>query len=539
MKFWGWLRRGSRPNPDVDPASKTPAFTHSPFGTPVLGDRERWLELLLAWTGRRRPLEGRQLRELNELEARWLLATPTHWVAFDEAIRSMDGYRCLVDWPSLELASRRAVDPVHGSLLAILSMAPEGRIRERVALRLGGVRGSPVALIALIQRANDWVPQVRSAAREALLSSVESGELDAWVIALSHLLRLEGTQRSQRDDAGAWFHLLLDRLRDHGFASKGSEVLAANVPDERRGLVAALLRHRLIEVEGVESCLHDPDLGIRVAAAAGLRSLESAADRRRLADLALEDRSHFVRLHALRIRIDEDPDAARDVLTRELGSTNRGLRRFARHHLGSEGADLADLVRRRVEAEPDQVGRGWIAALGELGGPGDRALLAPLRHRGARSRRAMAWEAWSSLDPEGSRDELHDALDPGEPRINKTLMAALNRTQEGPCPDRILAHLRSDRWTQREARVLTRGLERLSDWDRAACELMVSEVEESDGEPAVRRSANDCFARLEVAPWRKPSPKEARRLVDVVDALGHVPPVAAPLIERARAVVDS
>lgn len=549
MKFWGWWRRGPRPSPDVDRAPPVRRAQFSRGRPPVLGDRERWIGLLLAWTGHEKPLKGDQAQELSELEGTLARAGPTRWLAFDKAVRSMNLGQSPIAWDLLEEATLRARGQPHASLLAILSMASMGHVRERIASRLYKVDGNPVALIALILRANDWVPQVRCAARESLSASLQSGVSDAWIIALPHLLRLERSHRCHQDDGGAWYLEILDRLREGGMATWGREVLDAIGLKGRRRLVGDLVRHRLAEVDVLESFLRDPDPGVRAAAVLGIRTLESKEERGRMAVLALEDRFHFVRIHALRVKINDDPEGARELLIRELGAPSPGLRSLARHHLASEGLNIVGAIRERVRLDRDQLGRGWIDALGELGTKGDRDLLAPFRHHGPSQRRAAAWRAWAKLDPEASREELHRAFDPGEPRVNRALVQSLFRTREGPCVDRILNHFRSGSWGGPAAFALVRNLVRLPVWDYLACALWVVDRFGSNWRGRNRFGfkwngrgrfgLRDHCKQLMLEGWRRPSSDEARRILEVAGESEHVPTELLPLIERARAVVDS
>src|ERR1041385_4525609 len=80
-------------------------------------------------------------------------------------------------------------------LLAMSSHA-SGFKRENAVRRLG-MLGNPLALPYLIERANDWVPQVRAAARDALSKLLTAENAEAYVTALPELMHL---QTCLRDD---------------------------------------------------------------------------------------------------------------------------------------------------------------------------------------------------------------------------------------------------------------------------------------------------------------------------------------------------
>ena len=69
-----------------------------------------------------------------------------------------------------------------------------GYRREKAVRRLG-MLGNPLAIPKLIVRANDWVPQVRTAAREAILQLAVHNNAEVFIQCLPELYHLKKCRR--------------------------------------------------------------------------------------------------------------------------------------------------------------------------------------------------------------------------------------------------------------------------------------------------------------------------------------------------------
>jgi len=94
-----------------------------------------------------------------------------------------------------KLGSAFLPQPALDDLVAMSSHA-SGFRRENAVRRLG-MLGNSLAIPHLIVRANDWVPEVRSAAREALSNLPRTGNGEAFVASLPAIMHL---QTCTRDD---------------------------------------------------------------------------------------------------------------------------------------------------------------------------------------------------------------------------------------------------------------------------------------------------------------------------------------------------
>src|ERR1700741_4148225 len=92
-----------------------------------------------------------------------------------------------------KLGSSIFAQPGLEDLLAMSSHA-NGFKRENAVRRLG-MLGNPMAIPSLIVRANDWVPQVRAAARDALSKLLRAGNGEAFVASLPAIMHLQTCTR--------------------------------------------------------------------------------------------------------------------------------------------------------------------------------------------------------------------------------------------------------------------------------------------------------------------------------------------------------
>lgn len=112
------------------------------------------------------------------------LARMTHWekVIRDAMDHARDGW-CL--WPSTLRAE--SADP-HNVLTWLALSDGNGHVRERALRSLAGAASNGFFLSLAIRRLNDWVPEVRAAAREALPALVRAADPEYVADALCAML---------------------------------------------------------------------------------------------------------------------------------------------------------------------------------------------------------------------------------------------------------------------------------------------------------------------------------------------------------------
>jgi len=148
-------------------------------------------------------------------------------------------------------------------LLCILE-GYDGYKRESAARRLG-LLGDPTAIPKLIVRVNDWVPQVRDTAREALLRLLVPENAFVFAENLPQIYHLEHCGRDNHEE-------IIQRVIDFLVLPENKQVLQNAVLSEKpkvaRAAVNLLLQHFSEDMEKtVLNCLQHPDVMVRSIAA--------------------------------------------------------------------------------------------------------------------------------------------------------------------------------------------------------------------------------------------------------------------------------
>ncbi|MFJ2711038.1 HEAT repeat domain-containing protein [Pseudomonas sp. NPDC087346] len=245
-----------------------------------------------------------------------------------------------------------------------LSSHCNGFIREAAVRELCS-HSSPEALVALIQRLNDWVPQVRDLAANGLQSYLSPSHAMSLLAALEPLIALAGQRRVDHSPTLKTARTLLQssEMRDTVYAN----FLA------RQGKTARYLFELLIENQTasdmlLSSALAHRELTVRLMAVSACQALPTA----RAMPLLLEALSRpgakvRVRvLHALLPMLDDPTPVLRNALL-DASPAIRNLARWAapRHNINALVVLTAQL-----NQEPPTGKRDWLGCLGlaaELG----------------------------------------------------------------------------------------------------------------------------------------------------------------------------
>ncbi|NHZ35382.1 hypothetical protein [Massilia rubra] len=279
-----------------------------------------------------------------------------------------------------------------------------GRIRE-TAVRECGTLSDPRVLALLAPRLNDWVPQVRDAAREAMMSLVErlpaaallailprvqhllnAGRTDhrAWVDAYEKALiqvtgvpaLLKGVQDADCHVARASFHL----LRRHGMCT----------PAELVGAIGRNWNDAMLAVQGVRLCMQLPP-----------------DQRNALCRKALGSPFSSVRALALQAMLETDDAESLAAAHAALLDVNGSVRAVAKPFMARHGVDLRDFYRnaaRRPDQNALQV-RTALAGLASLRDPADLAFMQSFITHTSKSVRAEALLTWLQQAP-GDKDDI-------------------------------------------------------------------------------------------------------------------------------------
>ncbi len=206
-------------------------------------------------------------------------------------IRGSDPYR---DWRIREVAAIRQCTSVLD--LSAWMNDYDGYLRE-AAIARAVEWGTPELLPAIAARLNDWVPQVRRAAKSGLLTLVPTMPTTALLAQLPAIDRL---LQAQRDDHTEW----LEKFEDALLAATGPQAIVDGIRSQEIRLARACFRiarqHRLAPpVAIIEDALHSKDICIAIDAVGTIAGL-SEAERHALYLAALASPFGAVRTVALR-----------------------------------------------------------------------------------------------------------------------------------------------------------------------------------------------------------------------------------------------
>jgi hypothetical protein len=344
-----------------------------------------------------------ELRDLvRQMDAR-------QWVRTDEALRSWLRiyYRARSpEWLGGEedVRTLRVPADAEAAVVGLLAAHNSGYIREAAVRRLALVRGGD-EMPPLLLRANDWVPQVRGLALDALRARLVPEYVGAWV---------------------RWLYLVL-RLGGRGSADAGPLVDA----------VMALLRSPE-SAAAVWAGLGPPDRTVR-RTCFGLLERAGGTGLRRLAEESLQSDDVVIRRGAVRVTGALDDESLRAVLPGLVRDPLPSIRRDA---LGMAARRMAaDALPWLRDALLDSVGGVRVEARRALQrlAPMDFAAFyrAEVATGGARLAAAVAGlgETGVEQDVESVRPLLNDPL----PRVRAAAVRAVARLGGTPALPTVLA----------------------------------------------------------------------------------------------------
>lgn len=296
-----------------------------------------------------------------------------------------------------------------------------GYVRE-AAVRRCGQLGQPDLLPIVNERLNDWVPEVREAARQALSELLLTSPKAQLLANLPGMLRLRGG--SGRGDSAQWLATFEARL----IALLGTDVIAEQARHgdivSARACIGLLMRYRLVDTHVLIALIlgRGDDIVLCLEAVQLIGDLPAG---HQPACQALALRSHFgmVRTRALRGLLAQDdatPEARKTAAMRALGDTQSSARYVAREYLGALGVDVRayyrTLLGQAVTARTAQICLAELAALRALG---DTELVRSCAADTRAIVRLAALTAWFKLAAADKDHIAAVALADSAPRVRK------------------------------------------------------------------------------------------------------------------------
>jgi hypothetical protein len=274
-------------------------------------------------------------------------------------------------WPLHAQPDEEAID----AQLFCAGCHRDGRIRERALRLMRGRRGHIATVLALI-RCDDWVPQVRLCAEDALRQIVAADPAALF----AHLDLLFALRARLRMQSGVW-RTLLDPLL---LAPSNAAARWAALDDSRHPLFVCELILRADPAQAEALALHTLQHRDPVVVRWGVRELLhvpglSVSDD--LIALALRHPNAPVRAHALRARARTDDDGYRALLQEFLLDPSASVRSVAAYATRALGLDPRDTWRDTLDHGSAPGTHYALLGLGDRAEAEDLARIAPwLRH---------------------------------------------------------------------------------------------------------------------------------------------------------------
>lgn len=315
-------------------------------------------------------------------------------------MRARESYR---DDPVRQVASCDDLDE-----LKVLLDDRSGYIREAAVGRVVALCCAG-AIPAVMPRLNDFVPQVREAARRAVQTLLPFAGQDDLLACLGYTWRL---RHFSRVDHSAWIADAQAELAGRLSTQQLCEALVSNDPLIARGSFMMLLESELLPRDELLARAIQSSRDILMARQAAQLALSLAGDGRVDAlQLGLRSRFGAVRTLALRGLLDCVPDGTA-IARSALLDRQRSARSLAQHYLRKQGWDVAGYYRALFEAKDASNGVICIAleALSRIGSIDDLSLVLDKARSESSLVRGAVYQAWLKLVPAAKDDIALAAL---------------------------------------------------------------------------------------------------------------------------------
>lgn len=333
--------------------------------------------------------------------------------------------------PSLTPASllaRRARLEIAPSWVALglCTWHPNGYVRE-LAVRWLAAAAADQALPFLVLRVNDWVSQVRDAARQGVESRLSLTHAEALVAALPLVLRLRQLGRARH---GEIVGRTLAVLRDPACLEALIRGLSTSDLRSRSEVYRAAIQNQSVDAAVLLGhALADDGERIRLWASRQLRQHFDLQGWAELADRSSRDRFASVRRDALISFAQRGGSVAIEKLERGLLDENAAVRALAANHLCRQrpGFETAAVYRRELASADPTHARAAILGLGEFGTSDDADIVVRFANHRVGKIRSAAVRSLGRLRPEQCLPLLLSALIDKQRRVSHEAAAALAR----------------------------------------------------------------------------------------------------------------
>lgn len=338
-------------------------------------------------------------------------------------------------------------NPTLGELLA-RSASSNGRVREAAVRQLEHAASHDPARVisALLVRANDWVPNVRLAAREVLAALMTDDHAAAFAFQLDQVFGLRLLARDNHQP-------LIDAIVDFLLLPQNAHALVAALASERRAVVRSAMKlcmtHHLLDDSALLArCLASDDVVLKTEASALLAALPDDQLDAALA-AAINDGAMPLRRAAFGLYLQRRPEQGIPLARRLLFDRHRAIREIAIDVLVKRGQDveapLLAVLRGPASAHGMQCAIGGLLRLGSSALADELPRL--LGHALA-SVRKSALAACAKLQGDGAREVLMAALADPSAGVTKEALRLLTLARLPPTLGELRAVVQSAQGVQ-------------------------------------------------------------------------------------------
>jgi HEAT repeat protein len=391
-----------------------------------------------------------------------LEATTNELVRLDQELRQTSSYSgdYLYAWQKLspdQLDKLERFEDASVSLLGMASFHSNGYVREAAVKRLALIT-SGAELPFLILRVNDWVPNIREAAYDAIRARLEPDYARSFIRNLTLVWRLE---QAGRFDPKPLVQAIYQLLQSGECRTALLESLESDDRFIKRACFKLALSSDLPEV--VRKALDQKDTVIRVWAAQRVSSTFTGTTLDHFLKLMEQDKFTPVRREALRIMVQLNSPALLAELHAALLDTHASMREEARYHLRKLGTtDVAAFYRDQFLAGKNLYS--IISGLGETGATTDDHFIVPYASHHSGKIRGAAIQALAKLNRNARLDLFINALSDPVPHVSRQALNALADKAAAINGERIWELFQSAAHTHVKRNALSL-IERLGKWD--------------------------------------------------------------------------
>lgn len=301
-----------------------------------------------------------------------------------------------------------------------LSSHYNGFVRE-IAVRELCRHPSPEALVALIERLNDWVPQIRDLATAGLEHYLSPDHIQALLFAVEPLLALAARRRA---DHGKTLQTARTVLQSPALRDTVHANFLTRQGKAARYLFALLLENDPAPEALLRSALDHREVTVKLMAVSACQQVPDAHSRLLLLE-ALSQRGAKFRVCVLRALLPllEDP---RPVICEALLDASSSIRSLARWAAPRSNIDAATILADRIKQEIPIRKRDWLGVLG-LATELNVALESQWQKEAMRSTYPTVRHAAVSTLSDSLLPELLRALDDPSDKVFAAAIARLNK----------------------------------------------------------------------------------------------------------------